>query len=123
METKEQLIKAIKEWVKIDNDIRTLKNEQNKRKKDKLQLSTKLIEIMRTNEIDCFDINNGQICYSKKSIKKPLTQKVLLDTLSKYFNGDLLKASEMQEFISENREVVVKESITRKINKTDEELN
>jgi len=123
METKEQLIKAIKEWVKIDNDIRTLKNEQNKRKKDKLLLSTKLIDIMRTNEIDCFDINNGQICYNKKSIKKPLTQKVLLDTLSKYFNGDLLKATEMQEFITENREVVIKETITRKINNHDEELN
>jgi hypothetical protein len=32
MENKEQLIKIIKEWVKTDNEIRALQNEQNIRK-------------------------------------------------------------------------------------------
>lgn len=35
METKDQLIKTIREWVKIDNEIRALQKEQNSRKKEK----------------------------------------------------------------------------------------
>ena len=38
-------------------------------------------------------------------------------TLSKYFKGDLLKATELNEFIIDNREEVIKESIVRKIKK------
>ena len=35
MSSKEQLINIIKEWVKNDNDIRTLKKEISKRKEQK----------------------------------------------------------------------------------------
>lgn len=115
METKEHLIKTIKDWVKLDNEIRTLQKEQVQRKNDKKKVSTQLMEIMKKNEIDCFDINDGQICYSKKNIKKPITKKVLMGVLSKYFKGDTLKASELNEFIIENREEIVKETIVRKI--------
>jgi hypothetical protein len=115
METKEHLIKTIKEWVKLDNEIRTLQKEQNQRKLDKKRSSVTLMEIMRKNEIDCFDIKDGQICYSKKSIKKPITKKVLMGVLSKYFKGDILKASELNDFIIDNREEIIKETIVRKI--------
>ena len=70
METKEQLVNSIKKWVKIDNEIRALQKETNKRKADKKKISNELVEVMRTNEIDCFDINDGQILYSKKNVKK-----------------------------------------------------
>jgi len=112
--TKEQLINTIKEWVKLDNEIRHLQKEQAKRKNDKKGISTVLMDIMKKNEIDCFDINDGQICYTKKNVKKPITKRVLMETLSKYFDGDLLKATELNNFIIENREEEVKESIVRK---------
>ena len=118
METKEQLIKTIKEWVKLDNDIRKLQKEASQRKNEKAKISASLMEIMKKNEIDCFDINNGQICYNKKNIKKPITKKVLLDILSKYYKGDLLKASEVNNFILDNREETVKETIVLKTIKT-----
>jgi hypothetical protein len=117
METKEQLIKTIKEWVKMDNEIRSLTKELNNRKNEKKKISNSLMEIMKKNEIDCFDINDGQICYSKKNIKKPITKKVLMDILSNYYNGDITKANELNNFIIDNREEVVKESIERKIKK------
>jgi len=40
METKEQLKNSIKEWVKIDNEIRTLNEELAKRKKEKKERSS-----------------------------------------------------------------------------------
>lgn len=117
METKEQLVNTIKKWVKIDNEIRALSKEQTIRKKERVKISNDLIEVMRKNEIDCFDINDGQIMYSKKNVKKPISQKALLQILSNFFNGDVLKASEINNFIMDNREEIVKEEIVRKINK------
>ena len=70
---------------------------------------------MSKNEIDCFDINDGQIMYVKKNVKKPITQKMLLGILSNYYKGDLLKASEVNSFIMESREESVREEIVRKI--------
>jgi len=75
------------------------------------------MEVMKKNENECFDINDGQIIYSKKNVKKPITQKILLNILSSYYDGDILKASELNNFIMENREETVKESIIRKIDK------
>ena len=115
LETKEQLIHTIKEWVKIDNDMLILQKELKKRKTDKAKLSVKLIDIMKSNEIDVFDIKYGQIQYTNRKIKKPITKKVLLDTLTKYYEGDFMKANELNSFIMDNREEVIKESITRKI--------
>jgi hypothetical protein len=117
VDTKEHLIKMIKEWVKIDNEIRELQKQQSIRKVEKKKISETLIEIMRKNEIDCFDINDGQIIYNKKSVKKPITKKILFDILSKYYKGDSNKAEDMQNYILENREEVVKETISRTIGK------
>ena len=120
METKEDLIIAVKDWVKLDNDIRTLQKEQTKRKKEKSLISEKLMNIMKSNDIDCFDLKDGQICYNRKTVKKPITKKNLFDILSKYYDGDILKASKLNDFITDNREETVKETITRKIVKSED---
>jgi len=117
VETKEQLIKTVKEWVKIDNDILILQKEQKKKKAEKEKLSKLLIDIMKSNEIDEFDLKDGHIQYTNRKVKKPITKKSLLDTLTKYFGGDFMKANEANSFILDNREEIVKESIVRKINK------
>jgi len=44
METKEQLIKCVKDWVKIDNEIRALKKELNSRNAEKKEISKDLME-------------------------------------------------------------------------------
>jgi hypothetical protein len=116
METKEQLINTIRSWVKVDNDIKKLQKEQNKMKNEKKKLSESLIEIMKKNEIDCFDINDGQIFYTKKNIKKPITKKNLINILSIYYKNDLMKANELNDFILNNREEYIQETITRKQN-------
>lgn len=113
-ETKEQLIHIIKEWVKMDNDIKKLQKEISLRKKEKSKISFELIQVMKKNEIDCFDLKDGQILYTKKNVKKPITKKVLIDILSKYYNGDYMKASEVNDFIMNNREEIIRETIVHK---------
>ena len=112
---KRTLINTIKEWVKTDNELRIIKKEEKLRKDTKNQLSIKLIELMRSHEIDCVDINNGKICYTHKNIKKPLNKKNLMLVLSKYFKGNETRATELNDYILNNREEIVKESIVRKI--------
>ena len=75
MDSKDVLIKTIQDWVKLDNEIRQLKKEEQKRKDDQKKLSENLIDIMRKNEIDEVDIKNGKLIYSKKNVKKPITKK------------------------------------------------
>jgi Family of unknown function (DUF5760) len=116
-ETKEQLVNIIKEWVKIDNDIRKLQKEVNVRKKEKSKMSGELINIMKQHEIECFDLKDGQLLYTKKNVKKPITKKVLLNILGKYYNGDYMKAAEVNDFILTNREEHIRESLVHKIDK------
>jgi hypothetical protein len=117
MENKQQLIDSIKDWVKLDNEIRKLQSEISSRKNEKKNVSTKLMETMNANNIDCFDIKDGQLCYNKRSVKKPITKKGLFDILTKYYNGDLMQATQVNEYIIENREEVVKETLVRKMAK------
>mgnify|MGYP001251313486 CR=1 FL=1 len=116
MNAKESLIKNIKEWVKLDNELRQLKKEEKTRRLRKKELSASLIVTMRDNGIDEFDINNGKIEYQKKIVKQPITKKNLLTVLAKYYKGDINAATKANNFIMENREEKTVESITMKIN-------
>jgi hypothetical protein len=110
-ESRDKLIKTIKEWVKNENELKTLQQEILKRKKEKIIISKDLIDIMKQNQIDCFDINKGKILYNKKNIKKPITKKYLFDVLNKFIPE---KSNEINKYILENREITVKENIILK---------
>jgi hypothetical protein len=114
MDNKEQLVTHIREWVQIDNEIRTLQNELKLRKSRKDGLSKQLIDVMKNNEIDTFDINNGSIEYKQKTIKKPLTKKMLTTTLNTFFEGNTEKTIQLTDFINEKRETTTKDNIIRK---------
>ena len=114
MESKEELVKAIREWVKIDNEIRALQKEQNQRKNEKKRISKTLIEVMKNNEIDCFDINGGQLIYSTTKVKAPLNKNTLMNALLKFYQNDQNQAQKVGDFLMETREEKIKESIRRK---------
>jgi hypothetical protein len=114
IETKEQLVNIIREWVKIDNDVQKLQIELNTKKLEKKKTSLNLINLMKENEIDCFQINDGKIQYKKQNIKKPLSKKVLMNLLNQYYGDDPEKANELNQFLIENREESTKENIILK---------
>ena len=112
---KEELVRIIKEWVKNDNETRTLQKEVMKRKLEKKNITIRLMEIMKQNQIDCFDINDGHILYKKKTVKKSITKTLLMNILSNYYEGNQEKATEVNTYIMDNRPVITSESIVRKI--------
>lgn len=115
--TKTELINNIKEWIKLDNEISKLQQEMKERKDKKKNLSINLMEIMKKNNLDCFDINGGSILYKKNVTKKPITAKSLMLLLHQYYPTASDKADEITKFILDNREEQLKETILRKINK------
>lgn len=117
MESKDQLIIHIKEWIKIDNELIKLKNDVKERNTKKKLLTEQLVHVMKENNIDCFNINGGEVLYKKNIVKKPINSKMLLTTLQTYYKDNLEMAQEITSHILNNREEVMKETIKRKIDK------
>jgi len=117
METKEQLVNNIKEWIKIDAEIVQLKAEIKERTNKKKNLTENLVTVMKTNQIDCFDINGGALVYKKNKIKKPINGKTLLASLQNYYKENPTIAEELTKHVLDNREEQIKETIKRKVDK------
>jgi predicted nucleic acid-binding Zn-ribbon protein len=117
METKDELVMNIKEWIKMDTEISKLQTEIKERKNKKKQLSEALMDVMKKNEIDCFDINGGCLVYKQNKVKKPINAKSLIATLKTYFSSNPNTAEEVTKFILDNREEQIKEVIKRKVDK------
>jgi hypothetical protein len=113
-----ELLETVKEWIKIDNEIKVLQKEIKIRKKSKKEVNESLIHIMKDNDIEQCNIPDGELHYKKYKTKAPLSKKHLLISISKYFenkNPDLI--TELTSFIMDSRDTKEKESIRRKINK------
>jgi predicted nucleic acid-binding Zn-ribbon protein len=115
METKEQLVNNIKEWIKLDGEISKLRSEIKEKNNKKKTLTNDLVDVMKKNEIDCFDINGGALIYKKNKIKKPINGKTLLTALKTYYKEQPEVAEELNKHIMDSREEQIKETIKRKI--------
>ena len=84
-------------------------------KKKKNNYTNELLSIMKTNEIDCFDISEGKIIYTQSNVKKPINKQHLVECLTKYFEKNPnIPTDEVVQYILENRPTNVKESIRHK---------
>jgi hypothetical protein len=117
LETKEQLVNNIKEWIKIDTEISQLRQEIKERNNKKKTMTENLVSVMKTNNIDCFDINDGSLIYKKNKVKKPINSKTLLSSLQNYYKDNLKVAEDLTKYILDNREEQIKELIKRKVHK------
>jgi len=115
-ETKAQLVQYIKSWIESDNDIRDLQKELKTLRENKKTLTDALVNVMKSNEIDVFDINDGKLVYAKTKVKAPINKTSLFAALMQHYQ-DEDAAKKLSEFILNSRQEKVKESIRRKIQK------
>jgi hypothetical protein len=114
---KEVLVKTIKEWISIENEMKQIQKHMKLLRDKKKVLSESLVKIMKTNDVDCFDISEGKILYTKNNTKTPLSKKHLLDCLNTYFaENPAIQPDDVAKYILDNRQTVVKESIRHKLN-------
>jgi hypothetical protein len=115
--TKDELILHIKEWIKIDNDIINLKTQVKEKTNKKKELTQSLVNVMKSNSIDCFDINGGSLIYKQKKTRRTISGKFLLSQLEEHYKDQPELAKEITKKVLDNRIKVVKDEITRKIEK------
>ena len=114
---REKVIGNIKTWIDIDEEMKVLRKEMKTLRDKKKELTKNLVEVMKSNEIDCFDIKDGQLIYTKNKTKKALSKKHLISSLLQYFSNDQKTAKDISAFVLNSREDSIKESIRRKIKK------
>ena len=112
METKEQLVELIKDWMECDKSINAIQKKLKEERERKKHVTASLLEIMKTHEIDCFDVKNGKISYCKTKTKQSVSKKMLLDCLSNYFSNDPDKVLDVTNHIMNSRETKEVESIS-----------
>ena len=112
MTTEQQsTVQLVRDWVKQDNELKQLQKEVKIRKKQKLILSNTLIDIMKDTNTGCYELKNGVLMYTVKNVKKPMTQKMMMNVLQQYYGGDIMKATHLNEYILSHREEVVQEKL------------
>tara|TARA_Y100000591_G_C21636040_1_gene595337 strand:+ start:229 stop:591 length:363 start_codon:yes stop_codon:yes gene_type:complete len=116
---KEELVHKIKDWVRIENEMKMLQKELKSRREEKKKLTEDLVQVMKQHDIDCFDMKEGKILYTQNKIKAPLSKKHLMGCLQQYFEKHpSIDANEVIEYVLEKRDIKVKEGIRHKIDKT-----
>ena len=116
MDNKAILVEKIKRWLDSESKIKLLQNEIKELRKNKKQLSNDLTDIMKHKQLECIDVTQGQILYTKRTSKKGINKKYLEDVLSKFYENQN-QAKEMCDYILENRETIEKENIRLKLYK------
>ena len=112
---KEKILNTIKDWLKYDEELKDLQKNQKIIKTKKKQATDDLLEIMKSNEIDCFDINSGKLLYQKTKTRGSLNKKLLLESLGSFFDGrDDINVNELSKFLLDSREIKETENIKRK---------
>lgn len=118
--TRDELIQVVKEWIKIDNELTKLKSEVKQRNERRKKVTEKIVNHMKYNTLDGISIQNGSLVYKQKKTKKPITGKYLLTQLEKFYADKPEVAKDVTKHLLDNREQVIKEEITRKMNKVED---
>lgn len=115
---KEALIGIIKEWVDVNTELTQIQKSVKKLREQKKQLTETLTEIMKSNEIDCFDINNGKIMCRTSKVKSPINKVCLMTALEEYFsNSPNVDTIDISDFILNKRTIRETSSLVIKHNK------
>lgn len=113
MNDKTILVEKIKRWLDLETKITANQKELKELRKQKKLLTIDLSTIMKSKQLECIDVTQGQILYTKTQTKKGINKKYLADILKTYYKNDE-HATTICNFILENRESTVKENIRLK---------
>ena len=104
-------------WLSLDTEIKSLQKQIRNKRKEKKEKTDEIVNVMKSNEIACFDTNDGKLIYTTTKSKAPLSKKHLIASLSTYFTDDQNSVQKLSEYILNSRKDNIKETIKRKIKK------
>lgn len=110
----DELIKNIREWVNIDTDLKGYQKLIREMRIKKKVLTENLVETMKRNNIDAFDIKDGSLIYHERKVKTGLTKKHVITQLGKLFEHEPEKIEYITNSIMDSRETKLKHDIRHK---------
>jgi hypothetical protein len=110
-----QLIRQqIRDWVKLEEESVALKQRMRQINQAKKDISSKLLAVMKDQDIDEFDLNQeGKLVRQVKKTKQCLSKKTLMTSLSHYYKNEA-EAKKTTEFILNTRTEKISESLCKK---------
>ena len=104
----------VKTWLKLDDEIKTLRGEIKKRTNKKKLMTSQLIDTMKNNDIDVMNAGNSKLVRTRHRVKAPLSKKHLISSLLEFYKNDEEMVKNISEHIMNTREVKIVENIKKK---------
>tara|TARA_E500000331_G_scaffold252188_1_gene242479 strand:+ start:32 stop:412 length:381 start_codon:yes stop_codon:yes gene_type:complete len=112
--TKQDLIQTVKKWVHLDNQIKQVNTLLKNLRKQKKEHNETMITMMKANQIDNLELKDGQIQYKKYTKRESLTQKKLLEILSKHPQLQSEQVQMLNDYVYESRKLIETDVVVRK---------
>ena len=103
--SRETIVDVIKNYIKIENELKHLGKLAREKRKMKKGLTGKIVELMKDNELDTIDTKSGKLTYSQRKTKQTLNKDTLSLLLNKYSGLSTSECKKLSSDILENREI------------------
>tara|TARA_B110000008_G_C16971302_1_gene564007 strand:+ start:3376 stop:3759 length:384 start_codon:yes stop_codon:yes gene_type:complete len=104
----------VKQWLKLDDEIVTLRNEIKKRRNLKKSMTNQLIQTMKNNDIDVMNAGTSKLVRTRHKVRAPLSKKHLIASLLDFYKNDEEMVKNISDHIMETRETKIVENIKKK---------
>lgn len=106
-----QLATLIKEWMSLEEDLRTLGAEVREKRRHIKATRAMIGSIMRGANVGQLNISAGQVQHRVTTKKQAMSKKYIIGALTSFFNGDEAMAAKCAKFLEDNRPVKEVESL------------
>jgi hypothetical protein len=95
----------------LEDDLKVLNAAVREKKKRMGILQGLITKTMKGHKIARVNIKSGAILYQNKQTKESMGKKFIISKLTEYFKGDIIKATEIYNYLEEKRGKKTKENI------------
>ena len=108
----EMFKEKVKEWLSLDDDIKTLNGHLKERKKKKNELTPEILDFMQQHKITDMNTDSGKLKYAQTLTKKPMNKEYIRSKLLDFLKN-AQKANEATDFLIDQRETKVNVKLKR----------
>ena len=101
----------LKEWLTLEDELKILGNAMREKRKRMGILQGLITKTMKGHKIARVNIKSGAILYQNKQTKESMGKKFIISKLTEYFKGDIIKATEIFNYLEEHRGKKTKDNI------------
>ena len=104
----------VKTWLKLEDEIKTLRDEIKKRRNLKKKMTSELLKTFNDNDIDVMNAGDARLVRTKHKVRAPLSKKHLINSLLDFYKNDEEMVKTISQHILDTREVKIVENIKKK---------